>query len=82
MKEIFDEDVCNQIREFQEQVKSDENTVAGCKLSAIPEKDKRKRVHDIIRKAFPLFTSDTDGDCVVLYSHKNQSMSFNFISIR
>ena len=63
-------------------MKNDENTPDGCKLSAITEKDKRKQVHDIIRKAFPIFTSDTDGDCIVLYSHKNQSNEYSLLSIR
>ena len=57
-------------------MKEDENTLDGCTLTAISDKEKRKTVHSIIRKAFPMFTSDTADDCIVLYSHKNQSIFF------
>lgn len=73
LRELFSEEVCNRIREFKEKVQEDENTQEGCTLTAIDDKGKRKQVHDIIKRAFPLFTSDTTDDCVVLYSHKNQS---------
>ena len=82
MTEIYGEDICSKIREFQEKVKEDENTLDGCTLTAISDKEKRKAVHTIIRKAFPLFTSDTADDCIVLYSHKNQSTFFNANSPR
>lgn len=71
--ELFSEDVCNKIREFKEKVQQNENTQEGCTLTPMDDKGKRKQVHDIVKRAFPLFTSDTTDDCVVLYSHKNQS---------
>ena len=70
---MFSEEVCNKIQEFKEKVQQDENTQEGCTLTAIDDKGKRKQVHDIIKRAFPMFTSDTTDDCVVLYSYKNQS---------
>ena len=76
LNEIYGEDICSKIREFQEKVKEDENTLDGCTLTAISDKEQRKTVHSIIRKAFPMFTSDTADDCIVLYSHKNQSTPF------
>lgn len=66
--------MCVKIKEFQEKVRADENTMDGLTLTAISDKEQRKHVHTVIRKAFPLFTSDTADDCIVLYSHKNQSM--------
>ena len=71
--ELFSEEVCNRIQEFKEKVQQDENSQEGCMLTAIDDKGKRKQVHDIIKRAFPMFTSDTTDDCVVLYSYKNQS---------
>ncbi|KAK8808688.1 hypothetical protein WA588_004333 [Blastocystis sp. NMH] len=73
LREVFSEEVCNKIQEFKEKVQQDENTQEGCTLTAIDDKGKRKQVHDIIKRAFPMFTSDTTDDCVVLYSYKNQN---------
>ena len=42
-------------------------------LPALSVKEQRKSVHQVIRKAFPECVSDTEGDCIVLYSCKNNS---------
>ena len=52
---MFSEEVCNKIQEFKEKVQQDENTQEGCTLTAIDDKGKRKQVHDIIKRAFPMF---------------------------
>lgn len=81
LKQTYDESVCQSIKEFIEIVKKDPNTLEKCQLSSLSDKDTRKRIHQVIREAFPLLVSDTNDDCIVLHSCKNQSYCFNWSSL-
>lgn len=72
----FDDSTCQSIESFMNQVKADPNTMEKCKLPSLDDKNKRKEIHGVIRCAFPCLVSDTEEDCIVLHSYKNQSTLF------
>ena len=74
----YDNEVCKSIEEFLERVKADPNTTDTCKLPPISDKNNRKYIHQVVREVFPSLVSDTDLDCIILHSCKNQSISFTF----
>lgn len=81
LQNTFDESVCQSIKDFIEIVKNDPNSSEKCQLSSLSDKDSRKRIHQVIREAFPLLISDTNDDCIVLHSCKNQSCYFIWSSL-
>lgn len=70
---FFDDATCASIQSFMETVKRNPATEEKLTLPPLSAKEQRKSVHQVIRKAFPECVSDTEGDCIVLYSCKNNS---------
>lgn len=56
-----------------ETVKKDPSTQEQCRLPPLSSKEQRRQVHQIIRKAFPAFLSNTDADSILLLSASNQN---------
>lgn len=70
---LFDDATCTSIQEFIDSVRSNPASLEKLTLPALSVKEQRKSVHQVIRKAFPECVSDTEGECIVLYSCKNNS---------
>ena len=70
---LFDDATCTSIQTFVDSVKSNPASLEKLTLPALSVKEQRKSVHQVIHKAFPECVSDTEGDCIVLYSCKNNS---------